>query len=343
MSPGHPAWHDADMGLLTEDPVPAGFTGTRIGRLQPLRGDLRDRADARGAESSPGSAGTRLTRSPAATSAPRASRWPTSTPTPTGSDGRCAGSAWVPTRRWEEIGWDEAYDLVADRLAATIQEHGANAVGRLSRQPQRALGRLRDPRGAVREGPADPQPVQRLHGRPDPAPVRGLAALRPPADAAHPGHRPDVVLPDVRRQPDGLQRLADDRPRLPAAGPRPQGAGRASWWCSTRAAPRPPRSPPSTTSSGPAPTQPCCSPWCTCSSRRGSPLPRRTSTTSTRVAELVAAFTPERAEPASGVPADDDPAAHPRVRGGGRGGGVRPDGAVDPGLRLGVPVGDPAC
>ena len=43
-----PAWHDRSMGLLTEDPVPAGFTGTRIGRLQPLRGDLRDRADARG-------------------------------------------------------------------------------------------------------------------------------------------------------------------------------------------------------------------------------------------------------------------------------------------------------
>ena len=31
--------------------------------------------------------------------------------------------------RWEEIGWDEAYDLVAERLAATIREHGADAVG----------------------------------------------------------------------------------------------------------------------------------------------------------------------------------------------------------------------
>ncbi|MDP2775316.1 MAG: molybdopterin-dependent oxidoreductase [Nocardioides sp.] len=38
-----------------------------------------------------------------------------------------------PIRRvgdtWVEMGWDEAYDLVADRLAATIKEHGRNAVG----------------------------------------------------------------------------------------------------------------------------------------------------------------------------------------------------------------------
>jgi anaerobic selenocysteine-containing dehydrogenase len=30
--------------------------------------------------------------------------------------------------RWVEIGWDEALDLVADRLAATIDEHGEDAV-----------------------------------------------------------------------------------------------------------------------------------------------------------------------------------------------------------------------
>ncbi len=35
----------------------------------------------------------------------------------------------VGTTRWEELGWDEAFDLVADRLAATIAEHGADAVG----------------------------------------------------------------------------------------------------------------------------------------------------------------------------------------------------------------------
>ncbi len=30
--------------------------------------------------------------------------------------------------RWEEIGWDEAFDLVADNLARTITEHGRDAV-----------------------------------------------------------------------------------------------------------------------------------------------------------------------------------------------------------------------
>jgi anaerobic selenocysteine-containing dehydrogenase len=32
-----------------------------------------------------------------------------------------------PDARWEEIGWDEALDLVADRVAATINEHGDDA------------------------------------------------------------------------------------------------------------------------------------------------------------------------------------------------------------------------
>lgn len=34
-----------------------------------------------------------------------------------------------PDARWEEIGWDEAFDLVADRLAAVINEHGDDALG----------------------------------------------------------------------------------------------------------------------------------------------------------------------------------------------------------------------
>ncbi len=86
---------------------------------------------------------------------------------------------------------------------------------RLPRQPQRALPRLRDTRPGHGEDAADPQPVQRLVGRPDPAPVGRLAALRAPAVAADSRHRPHVVLPRVRREPDGLQRLADDRSRLP--------------------------------------------------------------------------------------------------------------------------------
>ena len=64
-----------------------------------------------------------------------------------------------------------------------------------------------------------------------PAPARGLAALRPPAPAARPRHRPHVVLPGPRRrQPDGLQRLADDRARLPAAGCASSRRAAAGWW-----------------------------------------------------------------------------------------------------------------
>lgn len=39
---------------------------------------------------------------------------------------RRVGPASDPT--WEQIGWGEAFDLVADRLAATINEHGRDAV-----------------------------------------------------------------------------------------------------------------------------------------------------------------------------------------------------------------------
>lgn len=33
-----------------------------------------------------------------------------------------------PGARWEEIGWDEAFDLVADRLARIVEEHGDDAL-----------------------------------------------------------------------------------------------------------------------------------------------------------------------------------------------------------------------
>ena len=147
-----------------------------------------------------------------------------------------------PDAQWVEIGWDEALDLVADGLAGAVNRHGRDARRRLPRQPQRALAGLGHPRPAVHQEPADPQPVQRLVGRPDPAPVRGLAAVRPPAAAAGARHRPHVVLPGVRRQPDGLQRLADDGAGLPATGCARSRRAAAGWSCSTRAAPRPPRS-----------------------------------------------------------------------------------------------------
>ena len=51
-----------------------------------------------------------------------------------------------PDARWEEIGWDEAFDLVADNLAAGDQRARRRRARRLPRQPQRPQPRLDDPR-----------------------------------------------------------------------------------------------------------------------------------------------------------------------------------------------------
>ena len=230
------------------------------------------------------------------------------------------------------------------RREARDHHHRARAQrgGDLRRQPQRALARVPHPRGAVHEDPAHPQPVQRHDGRPAAAPVRGLAALRPPAAAADPGPRPHRLLPGPRRQPDGLQRLADDGPGLPAAGSRPQGPRRPDG----RARPATDRD---RQGGHRAPLRPA-------RLRRGGaagdaarPLrggahhssgvrrPRR------RGAGAGRAVHPRERRAGQRDRRGRDPAADPRLRGRRRRCGVRPDGRVDAGVRLGLPVGDPAA
>ena len=117
-----------DMGLLTEDPVPAGFTGTRLGvcnlceAICGIELTLEDGAvtGIRGNDADPLSRGYIC---PKGVSMADVHTDPDRLRRPMRRIG--AGD----DARWEEIGWDEAYDLVADRLAATIQEHGADAVG----------------------------------------------------------------------------------------------------------------------------------------------------------------------------------------------------------------------
>ena len=116
------------MGLLTEDPVPVGFTGTRIAvcnlceaicgiELTLTEGSV---TGIRGNETDPLSRGyicpKGVSMADVYTDPDRLRR-----PVRRSGEGEDA--------TWEELDWDEALDLVADRLAATIEEHGADAVG----------------------------------------------------------------------------------------------------------------------------------------------------------------------------------------------------------------------
>ena len=327
------------MGLLTEDPVPPGFTGTRIGvcnlceAICGIELTIEDGqvTGIRGNEADPLSRGYIC---PKGVSMADVYDDPDRLRRPIRRVGRGAEVTW------EEIDWDEALDLVADRLAAVATEHGGpDAVGVYLGNPNAHSARFRDPRRAVRQGAADPQPLQRVHRRPDPAPVRGLADVRAPAAAAGPRHRPHHLLPRPRCEPDGVQRVTDDGPRLPAARPRPQVARRPDGRARPaphrdrqgrdRAPLRPPRlrrGRPPGDAARPA--------------RRGarhSPGVRRRPRPGRRAGRRLHPRARRDRERCSDR---DDPAADPRLRGGRRRRGVRPDGPVDPGLRLGLPVGD---
>ncbi len=200
-------------------------TAHRPRRLQPVRGDLRPRADHRGPPGGPqgrldprqrGRPALARPHLPQGRGAGRRLRGPRPAAT-AGQEGRrrlgrgLLGRGARPDRRRPGTG--------DQRARAGRRRH-------LPRQPQRPLPRRADPRRRDDQDLQDAQQVQRQLGGPDPAPVRGVAALRPPADDPDRRHRPDVVLPGVRRQPDGLERLADDRSRLPQPAARAEEARR---------------------------------------------------------------------------------------------------------------------
>jgi anaerobic selenocysteine-containing dehydrogenase len=116
------------MGLLTEDPVPPGFTGTRLGvcnlceAICGIELTLEDGVvtGIRGNEADPLSRGYICPKGVSMADVyddPDRLRRPI----------RRVGDG--PDATWEEIGWDEALDLVADRLVAVAAEHGPDAVG----------------------------------------------------------------------------------------------------------------------------------------------------------------------------------------------------------------------
>jgi len=116
------------MGLLTEDPVPPGFTGTRLGvcnlceAICGIELTLENGAvtGIRGNEADPLSRGYICPKGVSMADVyddPDRLRRPI----------RRVGDG--PGATWEEMGWDEALDLVADRLVAVAAEHGPDAVG----------------------------------------------------------------------------------------------------------------------------------------------------------------------------------------------------------------------
>jgi anaerobic selenocysteine-containing dehydrogenase len=116
------------MGLLAKGPVPSDFTGTRLGvcnlceaicgiELTIERGEV---TSIRGNEADPLSRGYIC---PKGVSMADVYTDPDRLRRPVRRVGTGADADWV------EIGWDEALDLVADKLAETIQRHGRNAVG----------------------------------------------------------------------------------------------------------------------------------------------------------------------------------------------------------------------
>ncbi|MFB9314499.1 molybdopterin-dependent oxidoreductase [Nocardioides plantarum] len=118
------------MGILRQPPVPAGFTGTRLGvcnlceAICGLELTLEDGAvtGIRGNPDDPLSRGyicpKGVSLADVYTDPDRLRRPVRRVPGPDGA-----------ADTWEELGWEEALDLVADRLAATISEHGGDAVG----------------------------------------------------------------------------------------------------------------------------------------------------------------------------------------------------------------------
>lgn len=116
------------MGLLAKGPVPSDFTGTRLGvcnlceaicgiELTLKRGEI---TSIRGNETDPLSRGHIC---PKGVAMADIYADPDRLRRPVRRIGEGADARWV------ELGWDAAFDLVADKLAETIDRHGRNAVG----------------------------------------------------------------------------------------------------------------------------------------------------------------------------------------------------------------------
>ena len=116
------------MGVLSQPPVPSGFTGTRHGvcnlceAICGLELTLEDGA-VTGIRGNPADPLSRGYICPKGVSLADVYADPDRLRRPVRREAGPDGDTWV------EMEWDEALDLVADRLVATIAERGGNAVG----------------------------------------------------------------------------------------------------------------------------------------------------------------------------------------------------------------------
>ena len=231
---------------------------------------------------------------------------------------------------WEEVGWDEALDLVADRLADTINDHGRDAVGVYLGNPNVHALVHSDPRRCPWSGrcgtrnrfsatTVDQAPHQLVAWQ-----LFGHQLLLPIPDLDR-----TSVLPGVRGEPDGLQRLADDRRPTSRAGLR---ALKARGGRMVVLDPR--RTETAKVASEHHFVRPGTDAVVLLAMLHtlfedGLTAPPAYVDGVERLRALVAPFTPELAEQVSAVPAADDTAAHPRALRRGRRRGLRPGGGVD--------------
>lgn len=112
------------MGILTKNPVPDDFTGTRVGvcNLCEAICGIQLTIESGAVTSIKGNPADPLSRGYICPKGVSMADVYTDTDRLTRPVKR-VGEAW------EELEWDEAYDLVADRLADTIEQYGADAVG----------------------------------------------------------------------------------------------------------------------------------------------------------------------------------------------------------------------
>ena len=240
---------------------------------------------------------------------------------------------------WQRIGWDEAFDLAADGLAAAVNRHGRNALGIYLGNPNaHSLGSLTHGVALVKSfrtrnkfsaTSVDQLPQQFVGWQ-----MFGHQLLLPIPDLDR-----TVLLPGVRWQPDGLQRVADDRARLPEPAAcaeearRPDGRGRPAPHRDREGRHGAP------VRAARAPTRSCCWRCSTCCSTRGWPARRRTSRASTRCAPRSRTSPPSAPSSTVASPPTTYDALAREFAGGRLGRRLRPGRGLHAGVRLRLPLG----